>query len=105
LPSFAVNSLSCGRRNRDFGPCRSEKTGSRTAFDSRTGEEGRNCRSDALLCRLLTPRPRHADATAALKRLIKNRIGVTVQVEIAPPATLQRSTGRAKRLVDNGPED
>ncbi|GAB34058.1 phenylacetate--CoA ligase PaaK [Gordonia otitidis] len=46
-----------------------------------------------------------APAAANLKRLIKNRIGVTVDVMIAEPGSLQRSTGKAKRLVDNRPKD
>ena len=44
-------------------------------------------------------------ATASLKRLIKNKIGVTVDVEIAEPGSLQRSTGKARRRVDNRPKD
>ncbi|RPA60027.1 phenylacetate--CoA ligase [Gordonia oryzae] len=44
-------------------------------------------------------------AADSLRRAIKNRIGVTVDVEIAEPGTLQRSTGKAKRLVDNRPKD
>ncbi|MCM3894204.1 phenylacetate--CoA ligase [Gordonia sputi] len=46
-----------------------------------------------------------APAAEQLKRLIKNRIGVTVDVMIAEPGSLQRSTGKAKRLVDNRPKD
>lgn len=37
--------------------------------------------------------------------LIKNHIGVTVDVELVEPGTLQRSTGKAKRLVDNRPSE
>ncbi|AFA75170.1 phenylacetate-CoA ligase PaaF [Gordonia polyisoprenivorans VH2] len=44
-------------------------------------------------------------AADSLRKAIKNRIGVTVDVEIAEPGTLQRSTGKAKRLVDNRPKD
>ncbi|MGW5522843.1 phenylacetate--CoA ligase PaaK [Gordonia sp. NPDC003950] len=43
-------------------------------------------------------------AAHSLKKLIKDRIGVTVDVAIAEPGTLQRSTGKAKRLVDNRPK-
>lgn len=44
-------------------------------------------------------------AAGSLKKLIKDRIGVTVDVEIAEPGTLTRSTGKARRLVDNRPKD
>lgn len=47
----------------------------------------------------------HTAATAALRKLIKDRIGVSVDVMIAEPGTLQRSTGKAKRLVDNRPKN
>lgn len=47
----------------------------------------------------------HVAAADSLKKLIKNRIGVTVDVAIAEPGTLQRSTGKARRLVDNRPKD
>lgn len=39
-------------------------------------------------------------AAATLQKLIKNRIGVSVTVEVVEPSTLQRSTGKAIRLVD-----
>ncbi|RPA02506.1 phenylacetate--CoA ligase PaaK [Gordonia sp. OPL2] len=47
----------------------------------------------------------HVAAAASLRKLIKNRIGVTVDVAVAAPGTLQRSTGKARRLVDNRPKD
>ncbi len=47
-----------------------EKTGPRTAFDSRTGEEERNRRSASLLCGLLTPRPPR-DALGREGRLLR----------------------------------
>lgn len=47
-----------------------------------------------------SPDPAQEKAAAELRALIKNRIGVTVDVHIAEPGTLQRSTGKAKRLVD-----
>ncbi|MFZ2241377.1 MAG: phenylacetate--CoA ligase PaaK [Gordonia amarae] len=69
----------------------------------------RKGRMDTLTVKV-EPRPdANADAqqaaTASLKRLIKNKIGVTVDVEIAEPGTLQRSTGKARRRVDNRPKD
>jgi hypothetical protein len=57
LPSTRFLAVTRGGGNRDFGPYGAEKTGPRTAFDSRTGEEERNRRSDPLLCGLLAPRP------------------------------------------------
>ncbi|MGV9714152.1 phenylacetate--CoA ligase PaaK [Gordonia sp. NPDC003424] len=50
------------------------------------------------------PADQYEPATANLQKLIKDRIGVTVDVMIAEPGTLQRSTGKAKRLVDNRPK-
>jgi phenylacetate-CoA ligase len=44
-------------------------------------------------------------ASAQLQKLIKNRIGVTVAVEVVDPAALIRSTGKAKRVIDNRPKD
>ncbi|NDK88283.1 phenylacetate--CoA ligase [Gordonia desulfuricans] len=51
--------------------------------------------------------PRTEDRAAAdtLRALIKNRIGVSVDVQIAEPGSLQRSTGKARRLIDNRPKD
>ena len=45
LPSTRCLAFTPGGGNRDFGPYRAEKTGPRTTFDSRTGEEERNRRS------------------------------------------------------------
>ncbi len=66
-------------------------------------------RMDTLTVRV-EPRPdvtgdQHTAAMESLRKLIKNRIGVSVTVEIAEPGTLQRSTGKAKRLVDNRPKN
>jgi phenylacetate-CoA ligase len=36
--------------------------------------------------------------------LIKHNIGVSVRVEVVPPAALERSIGKARRIVDNRPE-
>lgn len=50
--------------------------------------------------------PEHRAAAAVeLQKLIKNRIGVTVTVDVVEPAALFRSTGKAKRLIDNRPKD
>ncbi|MFE3060203.1 phenylacetate--CoA ligase PaaK [Nocardia sp. NPDC059239] len=42
-------------------------------------------------------------AGAELCAKIKNRIGVTVEVEVFAPSALERSLGKAKRLIDNRP--
>ncbi|MGF7120317.1 phenylacetate--CoA ligase PaaK [Rhodococcus sp. TAF43] len=45
-----------------------------------------------------------ADQQAArLRQLVKNRIGVTVAVEVLAPGSLDRSIGKARRLIDNRP--
>ncbi|MEE2030656.1 phenylacetate--CoA ligase PaaK [Rhodococcus chondri] len=45
-----------------------------------------------------------APAGDALQKLIKNRIGVTVAVEVIDPSGLERSLGKARRLIDNRPD-
>ncbi|GGI21619.1 phenylacetate--CoA ligase PaaK [Bradyrhizobium guangdongense] len=44
----------------------------------------------------------HADRIATH---IKNTIGISSKVQIVPPATLERSLGKAKRLYDKRPKD
>jgi phenylacetate-CoA ligase len=44
----------------------------------------------------------HADAVVST---IKNTIGVTTRVVIEPPGTLERSVGKARRVIDNRPRD
>jgi hypothetical protein len=39
-------------------------------------------------------------AGAALAQLIKNLIGVTAQVRVLPPGGIERSLGKARRVVD-----
>jgi phenylacetate-CoA ligase len=39
-----------------------------------------------------------------LARLIKDRIGVTARVTVLPPSHLERSVGKAKRVIDNRPK-
>ncbi len=41
---------------------------------------------------------------AELQTLIKNNIGVTSMVHVVEPETIERSMGKAKRIVDNRPE-
>ncbi|EOM76177.1 phenylacetate--CoA ligase [Rhodococcus rhodnii] len=45
----------------------------------------------------------HAAAAASLQKLVKNRIGVTIAVEVLEPTSLERSIGKARRLIDNRP--
>ncbi|MBO9521494.1 MAG: phenylacetate--CoA ligase [Nocardioidaceae bacterium] len=45
-----------------------------------------------------------AEAGAQLKRLVKNKIGVSVGVEVVPPDTVERSMGKMRRIVDNRPK-
>ncbi|MFE3261784.1 phenylacetate--CoA ligase PaaK [Nocardia sp. NPDC059091] len=42
-------------------------------------------------------------AAATLIQLIKQQIGVTVGVKVLAPATLERSSGKVRRLIDNRP--
>ncbi len=49
-----------------------------------------------------------ADGDAAgkrLSRLIKSLIGITAKVEVAAPGGIERSIGKAKRVVDRRPKD
>lgn len=50
------------------------------------------------------PGTQREDAAAELQRLIKNRIGVSVDVDAVEPGALFRSVGKAKRLIDNRPK-
>ena len=43
-------------------------------------------------------------AGVELKRLVKNRIGVTVAVDVVPPDSVERSLGKMRRIVDNRPK-
>jgi phenylacetate-CoA ligase len=42
-------------------------------------------------------------AAGTLEELIKHNVGVSVRVEVVPPAALERSIGKARRIVDNRP--
>ncbi|MER5837881.1 hypothetical protein ABT116_46045 [Streptomyces sp. NPDC002130] len=37
--------------------------------------------------------------------LVKNKIGVTVEVNVLEPGGLERSIGKARRLIDQRPKD
>jgi phenylacetate-CoA ligase len=43
-------------------------------------------------------------AGAALRRHIKNLVGVTAAVKVLPPGAIERSLGKAKRVVDKRPK-
>ncbi|MFE3290883.1 phenylacetate--CoA ligase PaaK [Rhodococcus sp. NPDC059234] len=45
-----------------------------------------------------------AAASEALRALIKNRIGVSVGVDVLDPDGIERSVGKARRLIDNRPK-
>ncbi|GAB3230940.1 phenylacetate--CoA ligase PaaK [Mycolicibacterium hippocampi] len=44
------------------------------------------------------------DAAGTLVKQIKNRIGVSVTVDVVEPNAVERSEGKAKRLIDNRPK-
>lgn len=44
-----------------------------------------------------------AAAAVGLRVLVKNMIGVSVQVEVMPPEGVERSTGKMRRIVDERP--
>ena len=45
-----------------------------------------------------------AESAAELRRLVKNRIGVTVGVDVVAPGGIERSVGKMRRIVDNRPQ-
>jgi len=47
------------------------------------------------------PAERRVDAAARLTRQIKNRIGVSVLVDVLEPDSIERSVGKARRLLDH----
>lgn len=47
----------------------------------------------------------HAAASSALQKVVKNKIGVTVEVNVLEPGGLERSIGKARRLIDQRPKD
>ncbi len=56
-----------------------------------------------------TPEASHEDARAAAGRLlaqkIKDRVGVSADVVVGTPETVERSQGKARRVVDNRPKE
>jgi phenylacetate-CoA ligase len=51
-----------------------------------------------------THHPAHPTAAQELSHHIKSIVGVTAEITIHPPATLPRSEGKARRLIDNRPK-
>ncbi|MDV7990438.1 phenylacetate--CoA ligase PaaK [Rhodococcus sp. IEGM 1374] len=49
------------------------------------------------------PSDQYAVLGVTLQKLVKNRIGVTVNVDVLPQGALERSIGKARRLIDNRP--
>jgi phenylacetate-CoA ligase len=43
------------------------------------------------------------EAGAALARMVKDTVGVSIAVEVADPQGLERSMGKARRIIDNRP--
>ena len=41
---------------------------------------------------------------AALTKLVKNHIGVTVAVDVVAPGGIERSAGKMRRIIDNRPK-
>ena len=50
-----------------------------------------------------TPGEAAAEAGVLLRRLVKNSIGVSVDVHVVDPATVERSVGKMRRIVDHRP--
>lgn len=51
----------------------------------------------------VTPNQRY-DAGRTLTKQIKNRVGVSVVVDVIEPNAIERTEGKAKRLIDNRPQ-
>jgi phenylacetate-CoA ligase len=51
-----------------------------------------------------THHPAHPTAAKELSHHIKSIVGVTAEITIHPPATLPRSEGKARRIIDNRPK-
>ncbi|MBN2752449.1 MAG: AMP-binding protein, partial [Rhodospirillaceae bacterium] len=74
-------------------------------------ELGRRGKLDTLDVIVETRQPSEADPIAVdscakdLARHVKSMVGVTVGVRVADPGTLERSLGKAKRVIDIRPRD
>ena len=47
----------------------------------------------------------HAEAAHRLKGLVKSHVGVTVKVNVTEPGGVERSQGKAVRIIDNRPKE
>ena len=45
-----------------------------------------------------------SDAGAALMLAVKERIGVSARVDVLPPGSIERSLGKARRVIDRRPK-
>ena len=65
---------------------------------------GRAARLDTLTVRVEAradcPAERRDPASQALSREVKDRVGVSVLVEVVDPETLERSAGKLQRVID-----
>jgi phenylacetate-CoA ligase len=52
----------------------------------------------------LAPGASDADSPTKLKHHIKSYIGVTADVKLVPISTIERSIGKAKRVIDKRPK-
>jgi phenylacetate-CoA ligase len=46
-----------------------------------------------------------AQSAERLKQQVKGRVGVSVQVRMLPPGGVERSLGKARRVVDRRPKE
>ncbi len=68
-------------------------------------ELARQGRMDAMLVRV-EARPEAFGASGQdLERAVKERIGVTATVEVVPAGAIERSVGKARRVIDRRPKD
>jgi phenylacetate-CoA ligase len=70
----------------------------------------RSDRMDAMLVRVeATPQAAGAEAasasTSTLAQKIKDVVGISATVHVGPPGTVERSQGKARRVIDNRPKD
>jgi phenylacetate-CoA ligase len=44
-------------------------------------------------------------STSTLAQKIKDVVGISATVHVGPPGTVERSQGKARRVIDNRPKD
>jgi phenylacetate-CoA ligase len=73
-------------------------------FQLRLTRAGRMDRLAVLVeARADTPAQRRTSAAAEIAAQVKNGVGVTVDVEVLDPDTLERSVGKLRRVIDERP--